>query len=377
MELSPDRSESLADDESSYRGENLVFIISQPKAGSTLLQRILAGQPDIQTSAETWLMLHPLYALRQHGIQADYNARWAAKGVEEFLEHYANGGETYRNGIRAFAKTIYGEALAKSGKRLFLDKTPRYTMIADELIGLFPRAKFVFLIRNPLAVLRSELHTYVKGDWQVLASFRPDLVDAPASVIAARDALGRDGYTIHYESLVSEPATAIESLCEYLGVDYLETMLDYSDTPAPKGTMNDPVGIHRHTRPSTGSVEKWKTMADDPQERAFALAYLDALGPNVVRELGYDADELRGAMSPNARTRDGKTFIYPWALAITPDNERSLKQRAQHAFYMSGQRSGAIAGTAAAIRVIAGRFLSAMGRLVGIRPGSNAQDASG
>ena len=64
----------------SYRGENLVFIISQPKAGSTLLQRIVAGHPDIQTSAETWLMLHPVYGLRKTGIQANYNANWAATG---------------------------------------------------------------------------------------------------------------------------------------------------------------------------------------------------------------------------------------------------------------------------------------------------------
>ena len=47
-----------------YLGENLIFIISQPRSGSTLLQRMLSGNKDIKTSAETWLMLHPLYAVR-------------------------------------------------------------------------------------------------------------------------------------------------------------------------------------------------------------------------------------------------------------------------------------------------------------------------
>ena len=122
----------------SYRGQNLVFIISQPKAGSTLLQRILAGHPDIQTSAETWLMLHPVYGLRKRGIQTNYNASWAATGVTEFLDNYADGRETYVNGIRSFAETIYGRVLEKHGKKIFLDKTPRYTMIIDELYELFP-----------------------------------------------------------------------------------------------------------------------------------------------------------------------------------------------------------------------------------------------
>ena len=44
-----------------YLGENLIFIISQPRSGSTLLQRMLSGNKDIKASAETWLMLHPLY----------------------------------------------------------------------------------------------------------------------------------------------------------------------------------------------------------------------------------------------------------------------------------------------------------------------------
>ena len=71
-----------------YLGEDLIFIISQPRSGSTLLQRILAGHPEIQTSAETWLLLHPTYAFRTSGIDTDYDSRFAAQGVEEFLTNY-------------------------------------------------------------------------------------------------------------------------------------------------------------------------------------------------------------------------------------------------------------------------------------------------
>ena len=41
----------------SYLGDNLIFIISQPRSGSTLLQRMLSGHADIKSAAETWLML--------------------------------------------------------------------------------------------------------------------------------------------------------------------------------------------------------------------------------------------------------------------------------------------------------------------------------
>ena len=201
-----------------YLGHDLIFIISQPRSGSTLLQRILAGHAEIQTSAETWLMLHPIYGLRKRGIKTDYNAKWAVTGVTEFLENYADGKDTYLAGIRSFAATVYGRVLEKHGKRLFLDKTPRYTMIIEELHELFPAAKYVLLIRNPLAVLKSELHTYVGDDWPILSGFEPDLVAAPRRLVAARELLGTSAFEVRYENLVTEPRDVVEKLCDFLGM---------------------------------------------------------------------------------------------------------------------------------------------------------------
>lgn len=346
----------------SYRGENLIFIISQPKAGSTLLQRILAGHPDIQTSAETWLMLHPTYGLRKRGITADYNANWAATGVREFLDHYANGSETYNEGVRSFAETIYGSVLEKHGKRLFLDKTPRYTMIVDELYELFPKAKYILLIRNPLAILKSELHTYVKGDWPILASFAPDLVEAPDRLIAARTALGDAALEVRYEDLVTSPEATVRSLCGFLGIEFDASMLDYSDTPAPKGRMNDPVGIHKHTGVSSGSLEKWKELGADGQTRHFALQYLDALGDETISDLGYDAADLR-AQIDKSPIQSGGRYLYPWSLAIKPRKRWSVRNHVRSAYLLEAQNDGWFAGFAAALKVLSRRLLGGMTRL--------------
>jgi len=350
--------------DSSYLGHDLIFIISQPKAGSTLLQRILAGHPDIQTSAETWLMLHPVYGIRKRGIKTDYNANLAATGVREFLDHYADGKETYRDGVRSFARTIYGSVLEKHGKRLFLDKTPRYTMIVDELYALFPQARFVFLLRNPLAILNSELHTYVKGDWQILAEFAPDLVEAPARIVAARALLGDAAQQIRYEDLVTAPETQVRQLCAYLGIDFREDMLDYSNTPAPQGRMNDPVGIHRHTRPSGDSLEKWKAMGSDGQQRHLALEYLDALGKQTVTDLGYDPVELRSTIERQALSATSK-HIYPWQLAITGRERRSLRQHTAHAYFMAAQERGWLHGMLQAGKSLLARLGGGAARLAG------------
>lgn len=326
-----------------YLGEDLIFIISQPRSGSTLLQRVLSGHPDIQTSAETWLLLHPAYALRESGINTEYDSKFAALGVTEFLTNYSEGMEVYDEAIRQWANVIYSSVLRKHKKSYFLDKTPRYFFIIPELYRLFPKAKFIFLIRNPLAVLNSLLSTYVKDDMPVLSFFRPDLLRAPQLILDGLRLLGNDAIRIRYEDFVSSPEKNISVLCESLGVDYYPEMLDYSRTPQPKGGLNDPTGIHRHTSPSTDSVDKWQQLFNAPQSRHFAAAYLQSLGWNLLDELGYSAD-LAGLEKGCAAWTKPPAGIYPWKIAIRPEKEWTIRDRYISDRYFSIKKKGRIRG---------------------------------
>ena len=296
-----------------YLGEDLVFLISQPRSGSTLLQRVLFGHPEIQTSAETWLMLHPLYAFRTNSLSVEYNAKSAARGVMDFLANYTSGEEVYDDAIRQWAKVLYGQALEHSGRKYFLDKTPRYFFIIPDLYRLFPKARFIFLLRNPLAVLYSLLSTYVREDWPRLGFFRADLLQAPRLILSGMNLLGQDAIIVHYEDLVSYPEQSIASLCDQLGIAFHEEMLDYGRTEQPKGKLNDPVGVHQHTRPSKESLEKWRKLSENRQMHYFATCYLSALGNEVLEGLGYNPDELINAF-PGISDQDGGLF--PFALAL-------------------------------------------------------------
>lgn len=344
-----------------FRGQGLIFIISQPRSGSTLLQRVLAGHPDIHTSAETWLLLHPLYALKTDGITTEFNHRWACRGVAEFLENYTDGEQIYIQGLRELARVIYNNAIARSHKRFFLDKTPRYFFIIPELWRVFPDAKFIFLIRNPLAVLASELTTYVRGDWNILSRFEPDLRRAPGLILDGLAQLGENGIRVKYEDLVRDPETQFRSLCDRLEIDFYPTMLDYSRTPAPIGRMNDPVGIHCHSSPNSDGVDKWKWMLHDPQARHFAHCYLRDLGTDTLNALGYSYPELG---SGDTFTNDGRSAlsVFPWSLAITTKSAWSIRDRIRAELYFLLQEQNVADKCAYLTRRIErsarGRFLS-------------------
>lgn len=326
----------------SFLGENLIFIISQPRSGSTLLQRVLAGNPDVQTSAETWLMLHPVYGKKSQAVKSEFNSSWAQKAVEEFLDHYTDGREVYDDAIRAWAEVIYKNALKQNNKKYFLDKTPRYFFIIKELYELFPRAKFVFLIRNPMAVLASELKTYVKDDWPVLGLFAPDLIDAPRLILDGIDLLGENAITIHYEKFVKDPEANISLLCQKLGIEFYREMLDYSDTHKPVGKFNDSTGINQHTTANTGSVAKWKAMVDDNQSLFFARCYLAAIGKETICKLGYNYQEIYDLLySRNLSTQK----LYPWSIAIQSQSQWTLRQHFVSDLHFNQSKYGTLKGT--------------------------------
>ncbi len=283
-------------------GENLIFLTSPPRAGSTLLQRLLLGSPDLFATAEPWIMLHPLFALRAHGHTADYNALWANAALTDFCAQLDGGTDAYLDAVRSFGRDLYNRALAPSGRRCFLDKTPRYYFIAPELRRTFPAAKFVFLLRNPLAVLASILDSWIKNDWPRLKDYACDVRLAPKLIADAIAAFGDDAIVLHYETLVAQPEAALRELCARLGIAHDDAMLDYGSRPKPPGRMGDDIGIPRHSRPVSESRDKWKSTLAEPRARYFAARYLDFLDERTLALLGYPKEQLVAELNAVAPT---------------------------------------------------------------------------
>ncbi|MBU1191898.1 MAG: sulfotransferase [Gammaproteobacteria bacterium] len=276
-------------------GSNLIFLISLPRSGSTLLQRILGGHMDVATLAEPWIMLHPLYALKRVGIDSEYDTDLARQALDDFLDNIDGGEEAYIQGIRRFAGDLYARAIARQSRRVFLDKTPRYYRIIPELRRVFPQAKFVILLRNPLAVLASTLHTWFDDDPERLrdTSNHKDLLQGPELLLEGIAELGNDAVVVRYEELVTDPGKVIAGLCARLGLGFDADMLDYGQHPAPSGRLGDQVGIMQHQHATTSFRDKWVGYLAAEGAHACALDYLDQLGDETIAALGYDVSVLR------------------------------------------------------------------------------------
>ena len=161
------------------KGEKLIFLISQPRSGSTLLQLMLSKNDEVATTSEPWIALHPFFALHDGAVDPNYGANQAKPALLEFLRESGVGTAFYKQQIAVFLQNLYNQSIRHQGKKFFLDKTPRYYNIIDDLYEVFPDAKFLVLLRNPLAVLNSVLNTWVKDDDSLLLNNFEDLMIAP------------------------------------------------------------------------------------------------------------------------------------------------------------------------------------------------------
>lgn len=281
-------------------GENLIFLISQPRSGSTLTQRILGSHPDIYTVSEPWVMLPPLYGLRYEGIESDYNYKWAKVALKEFCKALPNGEETYLKGIGKCYSYLYSQAMINSKKTYFLEKTPRYYYIIPELYKTFPKAKFILLYRNPLAVLSSICNRQEpQHDWSLLSLYKDDLIKAPFLMLKSSNIPGFNCIKLKYEDLLINPEVTLKNICHQLGVEFESKIIDYGSSQLPQWIYGDQNLLYEKNRPYAKNLDKWILYLKDPKIWQASCDYLEFLGKRTIYRLGYSYENLKETLDKN------------------------------------------------------------------------------
>ena len=267
-----------------------IFLLSPPRAGSTLVQRVLGAHEAIATVSEPWLLLAPLYAIRERGAYAEYRHFLSRIALADFCHELPNGRDDYLCAVRTMALRLYAVAGNKPEARYFLDKTPSYSLIVDDIASAFPDAKFVFLWRNPLAIVASEVATF-RRRWR-LHHVKVQLYEGLANLVAARQRLADRCCAVQYERLITEPGSEWPRVFAYLGLNYDRGVLERFQEVDLKGRVQDPSGALRYPRLSTEPLGKWRTTLASPVRKRWCRRYLHWIGAERLALMGYDLDAL-------------------------------------------------------------------------------------
>lgn len=282
-----------------------LIIFSLPRSGSTLLQRILAVHEEIATVPEPWILLPFMYTLKSRGVLAEYNHEVLVRAVQDFTGRLPGGENQYRKRLRETVLRLYTDAANGRGKYL-LDKTPRYSLVAEEIINFLPEAKFIFLFRNPLAVCASMITTWGDGHW-CLYRYQYDLFDGLINLATAVERYKDRIALVQYEKLVLSPDEEIRKLCCYLDIDFDTGMTEKFSGVNATGKMGDPTGIRTYTTVTVDPLNKWQQILSSPIRRIWCRRYLKRIGDRCLHTMGYDLNSL--LQSLNKGTVSGTTMV--------------------------------------------------------------------
>ncbi len=267
-----------------------IFIFSLPRSGSTLLQRLIATHPVVATTSEPWLLLPLFLAYKDGYVFTSYQQRYLIKAFKDFLDNFSDKSETYHLAVRRFAHTFYDKACGH-GQTHFLDKTPRYHLIAEDILNAFPNAKAILLWRNPLAIASSLLDTSPRRYWN-LHKYRLDLYHGLSNLLNLQHNYGLRVFTLRYEDLVEHTNTYMSAIFKHIGITPVTDSIKRYKEIKLTGRMGDKKGDKIFSTVSTSSRDRWIRDLSTFSRREWARHYLRWLGRDRLSEMGYDLDTI-------------------------------------------------------------------------------------
>jgi len=246
------------------------FLLGFPRSGTTLLDTMLMGHPDVQVIEERPALTHV-----EHGLGGiDGLPGMEAGAIRAARDDYWREVSTYVD-LRSDS--------------LLVDKSPLYLNKVAAIHRLFPDARFIRALRHPMDVVLSCHITNFRPN-PAMANFldlrrTAELYDkSMAAFEEARELLDLPVHSVAYERMVADRDAELRPLFDWLGLDWREEALDHQATAAKRGIISTASYAQVHEPLYTRSAGRWTRYAEqlDPVR--------DILQPWIER-LGYSIDD--------------------------------------------------------------------------------------
>ncbi|MDO9103516.1 MAG: sulfotransferase [Methylovulum sp.] len=228
-----------------------VFVLGMPRSGTTLVEQLLGGHPDIFVAGEIGIM---------SGVIQKLNA-W---------ERHVGSGQHYPECVadldaelsRKFAGLVLAELQTYSADaRYVVDKLPHNFEHIGLIRLLFPNAAIIHVLREPRDVAVSNYFTDYQAKFggmgfaYSLTDIGGQLLDHQRLMAHWDKALTRPILTVRYEDVVADTEAEARKILAYLGLEWTAAVLDYQNLERAVKTAS----IWQVRQPIyQTSTEKWR-----------------------------------------------------------------------------------------------------------------------
>lgn len=236
-----------------------VFIVGHPRSGTSWLYKLVVMHPEFAGGPESHLFDYYLRPL----LEEDPFLPWGG------LDYWLDRSERTRL-LRRVVDEIFTYRLAEEQKRRIVEKTPEHAVHVKHIQQLYPRARFVHIVRDGRDVMLS------------VFAYAEHLQDPPKDVAQAAEQWCRtlvcmdeareenpgDVIEVRYEDLAQQPDVHLGRIFEFVGEGCPARLIEEMVRAYP---------------PSKRSIGKWRSALGIDDQRTFSK-----VAGSSLRAKGYE-----------------------------------------------------------------------------------------
>ncbi|WP_417665077.1 tetratricopeptide repeat-containing sulfotransferase family protein [Pseudidiomarina sp.] len=196
-----------------------IFIVGLPRAGSTLIEQILASHSQVEGTHELPNIINMARRLSGKARPAD-PSRYPAILHDLSADELQQLGQEYIEQTKRY----------RSGKPYFIDKMPNNFEHTGLIHAMLPNAKIIDARRHPLACCLSGFRQYFARGQRFSYSLT-DIGRYYRDYVALMDhydaVLPNRVYRVQYENMVNDTETEVRRLLDYCGLPFEEQCLTF------------------------------------------------------------------------------------------------------------------------------------------------------
>ncbi|GAL83171.1 polyketide synthase [Sporocytophaga myxococcoides] len=298
-ELKLNLSSHSADEEGVRLTRPVVFLLSTPRSGSTLLRAMLMGNSKLFAPPELHLL--NFSNLKERKLLLGNSG--LGDGLIETIKTLKNTSIEEakfwleQEELKSLpVKEVYRRIQDMTNDMMLIDKSPSYASDINVLRKAekqFSNAKYVFLVRHPFAVMesivRNRFHKFIPGNEsdpdknaeKIWYDFNKNIVDFISEIPAGK------AITVYYEDLIANPKATLTAINDFLQIPFEESMLNpYEGNKLIKGLHDNSMSVGDPNFLKHDSVKKefsyfWKSAYK-------VLPNLNSDTKKFASRLGYD-----------------------------------------------------------------------------------------
>lgn len=275
------------------------FVVGSPRSGTTLLQTMLMRAPGVSMPPELHYM-HITYKRRQRmaDIRTDQGWEQARNAILARCQHSdidmdralfdrlcAESDRSYAGLLRCWLRAIG----AVDNAEVVGEKTPNHCEWIFELASMLPEARFVHIMRDPRDSALSQREAFGRPALQAAMRWKLDLQmhrDCQRLLPAWRY-MG-----VRYEDLVTDPRAVLEPLCQFLGLQYREEMLNPGGREKKGFAHYEEHKLRTLEKVTSSRIGRYKGKMS-----AMDVAVIERVAGPIMVEMGYTLERKPAALA--------------------------------------------------------------------------------